>query len=83
MGDTSRRTFLAVAGAGATAGTVGLVAGPAAAETRRTADSATGGVVAHIADHRSSRISLMVGDREVVVHDPDLVARILNAAGGK
>jgi len=25
----------------------------------------------------------MLGDREVVVHDRDLVTRILNAAGGK
>jgi hypothetical protein len=25
----------------------------------------------------------MVGEREVVVHDRDLVTRILNAAGGK
>jgi hypothetical protein len=25
----------------------------------------------------------MVGEREIVVHDKDLVARILNAAGGR
>jgi len=83
MGEPSRRKFLAVAGAGATAGTVGLVAGPVAAETRRTSKSAKEGVVAHIADHDSSEISLMVGDREVIVHDRDLVNRILNAAGGQ
>ena len=84
MGEPSRRKFLAVAGAGATAGTVGLVAGPAAAAaTRRTSKSAKEGVVAHIADHDSSEISLMVGDREVIVHDRDLVNRILNAAGGE
>jgi hypothetical protein len=39
-------------------------------------------VVAHIADHRSDTIHLMVGEREVVVRDRDLVTRILNAAGG-
>ena len=40
-------------------------------------------MVAHIEDHSSSKISLMVGDREVVLHDRDLVNRILNAAGGE
>jgi hypothetical protein len=83
MGEPSRRKFLAVAGAGATAGTVGLVAGPAAAETRRSSRSEKEGVVVHIADSDSSEISLMVGDREVIVHDRDLVNRILNAAGGE
>ena len=29
------------------------------------------------------RLRLMVGEREVVVHDRDLVTRILNAAGGE
>ena len=74
---------MAVAGAGATVGSVGLVAGPAVAETRRSSRSAREGVVAVVADHESSEVSLLVGDREVVVHDRDLVARILNAAGGE
>jgi hypothetical protein len=39
-------------------------------------------VVAVIDDHRSSELHLLVGEREVVVHDRDLVTRILNAAGG-
>ena len=85
MSDTSRRKFLAVAGAGAAAGTVGLtgVAGVAqAAEARRKPDAAQDAVVAYVKDHRSSELRLMVGEREVVVNDPDLVARILNAAGG-
>jgi hypothetical protein len=38
-------------------------------------------VVAYVKDHRSSELRLMVGEREVVVHDRDLVNRILNAAG--
>ncbi len=84
MSETNRRKFLAVTGAGAAAGTVGMVAGPAAAaETRRRSDSAQEGVLAHIADHNSSKLTLMVGEREVIVHDRDLVNRILNAAGGK
>jgi hypothetical protein len=39
--------------------------------------------VAYVEDHRSDTLRLMVGEHEVVVHDRDLVARILNAAGGK
>lgn len=82
--ETSRRKLLAVAGAGAAAGAVALAPGAAfAAETRRSRTSAQESVVAYIKDHRSGTISLMVGEREVVVNDRDLVARILNAAGGK
>ncbi|MGD9959164.1 hypothetical protein [Nocardioides sp.] len=88
MSETNRRKFLAVAGAGAAAGTVGLtgLATPAAAaapgDTKRKPGSAQETVVAYVKDHRSSKLRLMVGDREVIVHDADLVNRILNAAGG-
>jgi hypothetical protein len=40
-------------------------------------------VVAYIRDHRSSEVRLLVGEREVVVHDRELATRILNAAGGE
>ena len=85
MSETDRRKFLAVAGAGAAAGTVALTAGPvfAARESRRSEDAAAESVVAYVEDHRSGKLRLMLGDREVVVHDRDLVTRILNAAGGK
>ncbi len=87
MSETNRRKFLAVAGAGAAAGTVGLagLGSPAAAEagdTKRKPGSAEETVVAYVKDHRSSKLRLMVGEREVIVHDADLVNRILNAAGG-
>ena len=84
MSDTSRRTFLAVAGAGAAAGTVAATTGTAfAGVTRRKVDSAKEPVVAYVRDHRSSELQLMVGEREVIVYDRDLVNRILNAAGGE
>jgi hypothetical protein len=84
MSDTSRRKFLAVAGVGAAAGTVAATTGSAlASETPRKPDAAQEGVVAYVKDHRSSELRLMVGEREVVVRDRDLVNRILNAAGGK
>ena len=88
MSDTSRRKFLAVAGIGA-AGTVGLTATSASAATTatsattRNSDSARQPVVAYIEHHFGDRIHLMVGEREIVVHDRDLVTRILNAAGGE
>ena len=87
MSETSRRQILAATGAGVAAGTVGLsglTIGPAnAGEARRTASSARESVVAHIPDHTSGTLHVYVGEREVVVHDRDLVTRILNAAGGQ
>lgn len=82
MSETNRRKFLAVTGMGAVAGTVGLAAGPASAAVRRQVGSAQEPVVAYVGDHGSDELRLMVGEREVVVHDRDLVTRILNAAGG-
>jgi hypothetical protein len=84
MSDTSRRKFLAAAGIGA-AGTVGLtgqVSAASAAPTTRAHDSAREPVVAFVEHHYSDRVHLMVGEREIVVHDKDLATRILNAAGG-
>ena len=85
MSDTSRRKFLAAAGIGA-AGTVGLTGdvglGGAAGATRNST-SAREPVVAYVEHHFSDRVHLMVGEREIVVHDKDLAARILNAAGGR
>jgi hypothetical protein len=88
MSDTSRRKFLAAAGIGAagTAGLVGGTAGAAAAapaDATRTSTSAREPVVAYVEHHFSDRVHLMVGEREIVVHDRDLAARILNAAGGQ
>lgn len=82
MSDTSRRKFLAVTGAGAVAGTVAATTtGTAAAATARPG-SAREPVVAYVQDHRLAELRLMVGEREVVIQDRDLVTRILNAAGG-
>ena len=82
MNDTSRRKFLAAAGAGAAAGTVGLAV-PASAAAVRTASAPDEPVVAFVEDPRSSVVTLMFGEQEVVVDDRDLVVRILNAAGHK
>jgi nitrous oxide reductase len=82
MSETSRRKFLAAAGVGAAAGTVALATGGAAAGATKKSGAACEPVLA-VVDHRSSEVRLLVGEREVVVHDRDLVTRILNAAGGE
>jgi hypothetical protein len=83
MSETSRRKFMAATGAGAAVGAVALTTGAATAATARPHPGrAQERVVAVVGDHRSSELTLLVGEREVVVHDRDLVTRILNAAGG-
>ena len=82
MSETSRRKFLAAAGVGAAAGTVAIATGGGAAGATARPGAAREPVLAVVPDHRSGEIRLLVGEREVVVHDRDLVARILNAAGG-
>lgn len=84
MTDTSRRSLLATAGAGVAAGAVAMASGEAnAAAARPRPGRAQEPVVAYVKDHRSDTLRLMVGEREVVVRDQDLVTRILNAAGGQ
>ena len=39
--------------------------------------------MAYVQDPKAGVLHLMVGEREVIVEDHDLVARILNAAGGE
>jgi len=81
MSETSRRKFIAAAGVGTAAGTIGLTGRSAAAAAPRPG-SAQEPVLAVVEDHRGSEVRLLVGEREVVVDDRDLVTRLLNAAGG-
>ena len=82
MTDTDRRKFLAATGAGVAAGAVvGVTGGAAQATTVRRHDAATQPVVAYVQNPKAGVLHLMVGEREVIVEDHDLVARILNAAG--
>lgn len=78
---------MAGAGAAVTAGAVvATTAGasePTDASTPTTLPAtAAGTLVAHVKDVRSGRVSVMVGENEVVLHDPDLVARLAQAATG-
>jgi hypothetical protein len=85
VSDASRRTFL-IAGS-TTAAVAGVVAAgvtaPAMARTHSKPVSTPANalpLVAHIADPSSGVLSVLVGEREVVLHDPDLVGRIVRAA---
>ncbi len=97
MSESTRRGFLIMAGAGAaaTAGAVVVAstgsAGAAPADTA-TADTASGTatpatasgpLVAYVQNTRSGQVSVLVGETEVVVSDPALVARLASIASGK
>ncbi len=87
MAGYSRRTFLLGAGSGVVAGgaVVTTAAAPMDAVARRrlraAAVSAEAPLVAYVRDVTTDEISLMVGDREVVVTDRALVARLVGKIG--
>ena len=99
MDEATRRKFLIMAGIGAatTAGaavaastgivaaSTGIVAAPAGGEAPPAAlpASASGPLVAYVEDVRAGRLAVLVGETEVVVRDPDLVARLSRAAAGR
>jgi hypothetical protein len=88
MSDATRRNFLIATGAGAAAaGVAAAIPASASASSHwsatqkpltKPADAEP--LVAHISDPGTGELCLLVGDREVVVHDPDLVARLTHAA---
>ncbi len=82
MAESSRRNFLILAGAGAAAAGVAatLPAGAAGATPSTGNATAAGPLLAYVKDARSGELTLMVGEREVVVRDRDLVNRLARAA---
>lgn len=91
VSERSRRSFLQQAGFGAVAvGAVtvapGLFVGTGKSESVPTAGGAADPVLeepllAHVRDAHTGEIALLIGSREVVCHDRDLVARLIRAAG--
>ena len=85
MAKMTRRAMLwaTSAGVAAATGVAALVAGHniesanAAAATTEVAVNSS--VTAYIADPKSGKVSLLVGEREIVVNNPALVQQILNA----
>ena len=85
MTDATRRGFLIMAGAGAAAAGVAAIAPAAGQATPRVtrlggASTGSGPLVAYVRDAHKGDVSVMVGEREVVVHDPELVARLTRAS---
>jgi hypothetical protein len=79
MNEPNRRGFLVLAGAGAAA--VGAVAvAPAAEASTSVPNHVREPLVAYVRDARSGEVAVMIGEREVVVHDRELAARIARAA---
>jgi hypothetical protein len=85
MSNSTRRGFLVFAGAG-TAAAVGAVAGPklfeesAAEPTAAQPDAAevadAESFVVYVKDVRRGQLAILVGDREVLVEDRELAARL-------
>ena len=88
MPESTRRNFLIASGTGAAAvGVAAALPGTASAQAARTSKPLSNArnaqaLVAHVGDPSTGTLSLFVGDREVVLHDPDLVARLTRAAAG-
>jgi hypothetical protein len=81
---STRRGFLATAGAGAAAVGIAAVAPAAQAKTPKAEKKtdmtvpadAEGSLVAYVADVHADTVTVMVGEREIAVHDRELVARL-------
>jgi hypothetical protein len=75
-------TVAGVAAAGMLAGAPHLTAhaAPALPADERSAATLQGPLVAHVRDIASGEVALMIGAREIVVHDHELVARLVKAA---
>lgn len=86
MSETTRRNVIiaGATGAAAVVGVAGATQAASAAQSPRKNNPrrAQEPVVAHVADPASDTVTLMLGEREVVVRDRDLVLRLLDAAGG-
>jgi hypothetical protein len=87
MAEHSRRSFLVGAGAGAVAVTAVAVAPSAMAATKTSvptdapeADASTGTLVAYVKDAASGEITVMSGDREIVVKDRKLAQKLARLA---
>ena len=78
MSDPSRRGFLILTGAGAAAVGAAVVAPAAFADrTDDTGPTKAGGpLVAYVSNMNTGEVSVMMGEREVVVHDRALCASL-------
>ena len=84
MKDTNRRSFIVGAGGSAAAAvvTTATLAAPAQANTPTDKGGVPEKLVAWVDDPQTGRLTLMLGEDEVTVHDPDLIRRLTRAARG-
>jgi hypothetical protein len=88
MSEHSRRNFLrgaGVAAAGVTAAAVlpagaALASGGTSAEDAPAADASTQALVVHVKDAKAGQLSVLSGDREVVVTDRKLAQKLARLA---
>ena len=86
MVEKSRRTFLqhasaAAAATGLAAAVPALTATSASASQKSSGRAHEGAFVVYVRDQHSGDIAVMVGEREVVHHDPQLAAQLARLAG--
>ena len=79
MAVSTRRGFLTMAGVGAAAVGAGSIAPAAQAKPVRAPADAQGPLVVYVTDMQRGELTLMHGEREVVIHDRDLAARLAHA----
>lgn len=81
MSEASRRDFLALTGAGVAAIGVGAaVSAPAEAASASAAPRHAEPLVAHVSDPSGAELRIHSGDSTIVVHDRELVVRLLRAS---
>jgi hypothetical protein len=84
MAESSRRNFLIYAGSGAATAVVASAMAPAAlaavGDRMHLPANAPQALVAYISDVRRGEVALLVDEREIVITDHDLVARLARAA---
>jgi hypothetical protein len=87
MAKLTRRGFIKDATAGAAAvGAIAVVPGMAVAHAapkdwtaRASAKKVEGPLVAHVRNYATGEVAILVGTREIIVHDHALVSRLVKA----
>jgi len=90
MADMTRRVFLKKGAAAGATSAGGIAIGPGLATALFGAAGVTAAelaahdhgtpLVAYVRDAKAGDLALVVGEREIAVHDPSLVLRLLKAA---
>lgn len=74
-----KQSSLGAATAGALLAVPGLASGPAEAAAAASVALPTEPMAAYVRNAASGEVSLLIGRREIVIHDPELVRRLAQA----